>query len=189
MEPAADGAAGKAQLLAYFLITARKGQDGLVRLRKTADQFLVARQQRKLAESLSALDPGLLRWLGLDRPNIHPLSPFTFDTPINCERVPGALVPWENSLARIKALRSRWKAFAAARINPMPIPVTAGAFAIVPSNDLAAAMPFWKRPGFSSGSAGLHALCRMRPQIPADASDVFRRRQRSWIEPLPECAT
>jgi hypothetical protein len=148
-----------------------------------------------------------------------------------------------------------------ARIDPMAISVTAGAFAIVPSNDLAAAIPFWERlgfsrtggdanyvimtgwgcevhltqagtvpgtfrktiirsafiserrmsrrlprawmiwsfgpavyrviangvcmrsasadrTGFSSGSAGLHALCRMRPQIPVDTSGVFRRRQR-----------
>jgi hypothetical protein len=31
----------------------------------------------------------------------------------------------------------------------MPIPVTVGAFAIVPSNDLQAAVPFWERLGFS----------------------------------------
>lgn len=31
----------------------------------------------------------------------------------------------------------------------MPIPATVGAFAIVPSNDLAAAVPFWERLGFS----------------------------------------
>jgi hypothetical protein len=30
----------------------------------------------------------------------------------------------------------------------MPIPPTVGAFAIVPSNDLAAAVPFWERLGF-----------------------------------------
>lgn len=30
----------------------------------------------------------------------------------------------------------------------MPIPVTTGAFAIVPSNDLAAALPFWERLSF-----------------------------------------
>lgn len=30
----------------------------------------------------------------------------------------------------------------------MPIPVTIGAFAIVPSNDLHAALPFWERLGF-----------------------------------------
>ena len=30
----------------------------------------------------------------------------------------------------------------------MPIPVTTGAFAIVPSNDLATALPFWERLGF-----------------------------------------
>jgi hypothetical protein len=33
--------------------------------------------------------------------------------------------------------------------SPMPIPVTVGAFAIVPHNDLAAAIPFWERLGFS----------------------------------------
>jgi hypothetical protein len=31
----------------------------------------------------------------------------------------------------------------------MPVPATVGAFAIVPSNDLAAAVPFWERLGFS----------------------------------------
>jgi hypothetical protein len=31
----------------------------------------------------------------------------------------------------------------------MPIPVTVGAFAIVPSNDLTAAVPFWERLGFA----------------------------------------
>src|SRR5262249_61268166 len=31
----------------------------------------------------------------------------------------------------------------------MPIPVTVGAFAIVPSNDLKAAIPFWERLGFA----------------------------------------
>lgn len=31
----------------------------------------------------------------------------------------------------------------------MPIPATVGAFAIVPSNDLAAAIPFWERLGFT----------------------------------------
>ena len=31
----------------------------------------------------------------------------------------------------------------------MAVSVTAGAFAIVPSNDLAAAIPFWERLGFS----------------------------------------
>jgi hypothetical protein len=30
----------------------------------------------------------------------------------------------------------------------MPIPATAGAFAIVPSNDLSAAVPVWERLGF-----------------------------------------
>jgi hypothetical protein len=30
----------------------------------------------------------------------------------------------------------------------MPIPATVGAFAIVPSNDLGAAIPFWERLGF-----------------------------------------
>jgi hypothetical protein len=30
----------------------------------------------------------------------------------------------------------------------MPIPQTVGAFAIVPSNDLRAAMPLWERLGF-----------------------------------------
>jgi hypothetical protein len=30
----------------------------------------------------------------------------------------------------------------------MPIPSTVGAFAIVPSNDLKAAIPFWERLGF-----------------------------------------
>ena len=30
----------------------------------------------------------------------------------------------------------------------MPIPATVGAFAIVPSNDLTAAVPFWERLGF-----------------------------------------
>ncbi len=33
----------------------------------------------------------------------------------------------------------------------MPISVTIGAFAIVPHNDLAAAVPFWERLGFSRG--------------------------------------
>jgi hypothetical protein len=32
---------------------------------------------------------------------------------------------------------------------PMTIPPTTGAFAIVPSNDLAAAIPFWERLGFA----------------------------------------
>jgi hypothetical protein len=31
----------------------------------------------------------------------------------------------------------------------MPIPDTVGAFAIVPSNDLKAAIPFWERLGFA----------------------------------------
>ena len=31
----------------------------------------------------------------------------------------------------------------------MPIPATTGAFAIVPSNDLPAAIPFWERLGFA----------------------------------------
>ncbi|HZL00442.1 MAG TPA: hypothetical protein VFC47_11140 [Caulobacteraceae bacterium] len=31
----------------------------------------------------------------------------------------------------------------------MPIPATVGAFAIVPSNDLPAAVPFWERLGFA----------------------------------------
>ena len=31
----------------------------------------------------------------------------------------------------------------------MPIPATVGAFAIVPHNDLAAAIPFWERLGFT----------------------------------------
>ncbi len=31
----------------------------------------------------------------------------------------------------------------------MPIPVTTGAFAIVPNNDLSAAIPFWERLGFA----------------------------------------
>jgi len=31
----------------------------------------------------------------------------------------------------------------------MPVPVTVGAFAIVPTNDLAAAVPFWERLGFA----------------------------------------
>lgn len=38
----------------------------------------------------------------------------------------------------------------------MSIPVTTGAFAIVPSNNLAAALPFWERLGFqrTGGDAG-----------------------------------
>jgi hypothetical protein len=31
----------------------------------------------------------------------------------------------------------------------MPVPVTVGAFAIVPSNDLKSAVPFWERLGFA----------------------------------------
>jgi hypothetical protein len=31
----------------------------------------------------------------------------------------------------------------------MPIPETVGAFAIVPHNDLPAAIPFWERSGFT----------------------------------------
>lgn len=36
----------------------------------------------------------------------------------------------------------------------MPIPDTLGAFAIVPSHDFRAAMPFWERTGFQ-GLAGI----------------------------------
>lgn len=32
----------------------------------------------------------------------------------------------------------------------MPIPDTVGSFAIVPSNDLKAAIPFWERLGFAA---------------------------------------
>ena len=42
-------------------------------------------------------------------------------------------------------------AFQGAQTGPtsMPIPATVGAFAIVPCNDLLAAVPFWERLGFA----------------------------------------
>ena len=41
----------------------------------------------------------------------------------------------------------------------MPIPATVGAFAIVPCNDLVAAVPFWERLGFArTGGDGQYAI-------------------------------
>ncbi len=41
----------------------------------------------------------------------------------------------------------------------MPIPATVGAFAIVPCNDLVAAIPFWERLGFArTGGDGQYAI-------------------------------
>jgi hypothetical protein len=41
----------------------------------------------------------------------------------------------------------------------MPIPATVGAFAIVPCNDLTAAIPFWERLGFArTGGDGQYAI-------------------------------
>jgi hypothetical protein len=45
----------------------------------------------------------------------------------------------------------------------MPIPETIGAFAIIPCNDLAVALPFWERLGFAPWDWGLrcaHRACR-----------------------------
>jgi len=54
----------------------------------------------------------------------------------------------------------------------MPIPDTIGAFAIVPSNDLKSALPFWERLGFArtGGDANYVIMTGWDCEVHPDAS-------------------
>ena len=64
----------------------------------------------------------------------------------------------------------------------MPVPVTVGAFAIVPSNDLKSAIPFWERLGFAhtGGDANYVIMtgwdCEVHLTQAETAHGVFRMR-------------